>query len=40
MEKRLLALLEDKTLNLRNDIAKESKNRYESIEHLKNCLEV
>lgn len=40
MEKKLLALVEEKTNGLRNDVAKESKNRFDSIEHLKACLEV
>lgn len=39
MEKRLLGIVEDRFTALKNDVSKESKNRYESIEHLKNCLE-
>ena len=39
MEKRLLGIIEDRFSALKNDVSKESRNRYESIEHLKNCLE-
>jgi hypothetical protein len=39
MEKRVLGAIEDKFSQLKGDIAKESRNRYESVEHLKNCLE-
>ena len=39
MEKRLLSLVEDRFSTLRQDVSKESRNRYESVEHLKNCLE-
>ena len=39
MEKRLLGIVEDRFTALKNDVNKESKNRYESIDHLKNCLE-
>ena len=36
----MISNVEEKTNGLRNDIAKESKNRFDSIEHLKACLEV
>lgn len=36
----MLLLIEQKVNGLRNDIAKESKLRYENIEHLEACLEV
>ena len=39
MEKRLLGIIEDRFSALKNDVSKESRNRFESIEHLKNCLE-
>lgn len=39
MEKRLMNIIEDRFSQLKNDVSKESKNRYESIEHLKSCLE-
>ena len=39
MEKKLLSMVEDKFTSLKGDVSKESRNRYESIEHLKNCLE-
>jgi hypothetical protein len=39
MEKKLTAMVEERFNTLRNDVGKESKNRYESIEHLKQCLE-
>ena len=39
MEKRLLSLVEDRFSALKADVSKESRNRYESVEHLKNCLE-
>ena len=39
MEKRLLGIVEDRFSALKNDVSKESRNRFESIEHLKNCLE-
>ena len=39
MEKRLFSVVEERTTTLRNELAKESKNRYDSIEHLKQCLE-
>ena len=39
MEKRVLSLIEQKVNNLRSEIAKESKNRYDAIEHLESCLE-
>ena len=39
MEKRLLGLVEDRFNALKGDVSKESRNRYESVEHLKNCLE-
>ena len=40
MERKMISNVEEKTNGLRNDIAKESKNRFDSIEHLKACLEV
>ena len=40
MEKRMLALIDGRVGSLRTEIAKESKIRYENIEHLENCLEV
>lgn len=39
MEKRLAGIVEDRFAALKSDVAKESRNRFESIEHLKNCLE-
>lgn len=39
MEKRLMAIVEERIGGLKNEVSKESKNRFESIEHLKNCLE-
>ena len=36
----MISNVEEKTNGLRNDIAKESKNRFDSIEHPKACLEV
>jgi glutamyl-tRNA reductase len=39
MEKRLLGIVEDRFASLKGDVSKESRNRYESIEHLKSCLE-
>ena len=39
MEKKLLGIVEDRFSTLKTDVSKESRNRYESIEHLKNCLE-
>ena len=39
MEKRLLALIEDRFTSLKTEVAKETRNRFESVEHLKNCLE-
>ena len=39
MEKRLLGIVEDRFTSLKTDVSKESRNRYESIEHLKSCLE-
>jgi hypothetical protein len=39
MEKRLLGIVEDRFSALKTDVTKESKNRFESIEHLKSCLE-
>ncbi len=39
MEKRLFGIVEDRFNALKSDVAKESRNRYESIEHLKYCLE-
>ena len=40
IEKKLLTLIEDKFSALKVEISKESRNRYESIENLKNYLEV
>ena len=40
MERKMLSQIEEKSVGLRQEIAKESKNRFESIEHLKACLEV
>lgn len=40
MEKRIMALVDQKVNSLRNEIARESKARYENIEHLESCLEV
>ena len=40
MEKRVQALIDLKVNALRADIARESKTRFENIEHLENCLEV
>ncbi len=39
MEKRLLAVVEERIGGLKGEVQKESKNRFESIEHLKQCLE-
>lgn len=39
MDKRLGGLVEDRFAALKADVSKESRNRYESVEHLKNCLE-
>jgi hypothetical protein len=39
MEKRLLSIIEDRFSALRGDVSKESRNRFESVEHLKSCLE-
>ena len=39
VEKRLLGIIEDRFSTLKTDVSKESRNRYESIEHLKTCLE-
>lgn len=39
MEKRLLSIIEDRFAALKQDVAKESRNRFESVEHLKSCLE-
>ena len=38
-ERKLFSILEERTSGLRNDLAKESKSRYDSIENLKSCLE-
>jgi hypothetical protein len=35
MEKRLIGLVEDRFTALKTDVSKESRNRYESVEHLK-----
>jgi hypothetical protein len=40
IERRFLALIEDKFNALKIEISKESRNRYESIENLKTYLEV
>ena len=32
-------MIDSRVNSLRNEIAKESKTRYENIEHLENCLE-
>jgi hypothetical protein len=39
MEKRLFQVIEDRFSALKTDVTKESRNRYESVEHLKSCLE-
>ncbi len=39
LERRMLALIDQKVSGMRGDIAKESKIRYENIEHLESCLE-
>jgi len=39
MEKRLFSIVEERFTSIKADVTKESRNRYESIEHLKNCLE-
>lgn len=39
MEKRLVSIIEDRFGQLKADVSKESRNRYESVEHLKQCLE-
>jgi len=39
MEKKLITIVEDKFGALKGEVSKESKNRFESVEHLKNCLE-
>jgi len=39
MEKRMLGSVDDRFAALKADVSKESRNRYESVEHLKNCLE-
>jgi hypothetical protein len=39
MEKRLLSIIEDRFSALKADVSKESRNRFESVEHLKSCLE-
>lgn len=36
----MLALIDQRVNQLRADIARESKTRFENIEHLENCLEV
>jgi hypothetical protein len=40
VEKRMMNLVDQRVNALRNDLARESKTRYEAIEHLENCLEV
>jgi hypothetical protein len=40
IEKRFSMLIDDKYNSLKMEISKESRNRYESIENLKNYLEV
>ncbi len=39
LEKKLQALIDQKVNGLRADVAKESKLRFENIEHLEGCLE-
>ena len=39
MEKRLGQLMNDRFGQLRSMLAEESKNRYDTLENLKNCLE-
>jgi len=39
VEKRLLGIAEERFAALKSDVGKESRNRYESVEHLKSCLE-
>jgi len=39
MEKRLITIIEDRFGSLKGEVSKESRNRYESVEHLKQCLE-
>jgi hypothetical protein len=39
MEKRLITIIEDRFGVLKGEVSKESRNRYESVEHLKQCLE-
>ena len=36
----MLNLIDQRVNGLRNEIAKESKTRYDNIEHLETCLEV
>ena len=40
LERRLNLIVDEKLAVLRGDVQKEAKNRAESIEHLKSCLEV
>jgi hypothetical protein len=40
IEKKFTMLIDDKYNSLKMEISKESRNRYESIENLKNYLEV
>ena len=39
MSKKLFSVIDDKFNSLKNEISKESRNRYESIENLKSYLE-
>jgi hypothetical protein len=39
MEKRLVQIIEERFTALKTDVSKESRHRYESVEHLKSCLE-
>ena len=36
----MLSMIDGKVNGIRSDIARESKTRYENIEHLETCLEV
>ncbi len=39
LEKRMITLIDSRVASLRSEISKESKLRYENIEHLESCLE-
>lgn len=39
MESRLLSVIDDRFKNLKNEVCKESRTRYECVEQLKICLE-